>query len=132
NADKLSGEIQFVATDLETANTFARDAIAAAGGHNNVQEAPPPAPVPAPKPGKKSRAFAATGQLTFNLTQWFAGTVNVVVDAKGAVTVIGKIAPPAEIKLFGQKDWDKEIISFEAKAYYGLPVVGNLNLFANI
>ena len=52
--------------------------------------------------------------------------------AKGAVTVIGKIAPPAEIPLFGQKTWDKELVKFEAKAYYGIPVVGNLNLFANI
>jgi hypothetical protein len=132
SANKLSGEIQFVATDLETANKFAKDAIAAAGGKENVQDAPPPAPVPVPKAGKKSRALAATGQLSFNLTEWFAGTVNVVVDAKGAVTVIGKIAPPAEIPLFGPKPWDKELIKFEAKAYYGIPVVGNLNLFANI
>jgi hypothetical protein len=131
-ADKLSGEIQFVATDLDAANRFAKDAIAAAGGKQKVQDAPPPAPVPLPKPEKKSRGLAATGQLNFNLTQWFAGAVNVVVDAKGAVTVIGKIAPPAEIPLFGQKNWDKELIKFEAKAYYGIPVVGNLNLFANI
>ena len=132
NADKLSGEVEFVATDLETANNFAKDAIAAAGGLNNVQDAPPPAPVPAPKSGKKARGIAAAGQLAFNLTQWFAGTVNVVVDANGHVTVIGKIAPPGEIPLFGQKNFDKELIKFEAKAYYGIPVVGNLNLFANI
>lgn len=132
NSDKLSGEIQFVATDLATADKFATDAIAAAGGVNNVQNAPPPAPVPLPNPKKKERALAATGQLKFNLTQWFAGTVNVVVDAKGAVTVIGKIAPPGEIQLFPQKSWDKELFKFEAKAYYGIPVVGNLNLFANI
>ena len=132
NADKLSGEIQFVATDAETADRFAKDAIAAAGGKENVQEAAPPGPVPAPKPASKHRALAATGQLQFNLTKWFAGTVHVVVDGKGAVTVIGKIAPPAEIELFKQRDWDKTIIELEAKAYYGLPVVGNLNLFANI
>lgn len=132
NADRLSGEIRFVATDLETANAFSKSAIAAAGGKNKVQEAPPPAPVPAPKPGRKQRALAATGLLAFNLTKWFAGTVNVVVDGKGNVTVIGKIAPPGEIELFKQRDWDKELIKFEAKAYYGIPVVGNLNLFANI
>jgi Novel toxin 15 len=132
SADKLSGEIQFVATDLDSANKFAKDAISAAGGKENVQNAPAPAPVPVPKEGQKKRALAATGQLGFNLTKWFAGTVNVVVDGKGAITVIGKIAPPAEIELFKQKDWDKEIIKFEAKAYYGIPVVGNLNLFANI
>jgi hypothetical protein len=132
NADKLSGEVQFVATDLEAANSFTKNAIAAAGGKENVQQAAAPAPVPAPKEGQKKRALAATGQLAFNLTKWFAGTVNVIVDGKGAVTVIGKIAPPAEICLFTQKDWDYEIIKFEAKAYYGIPVVGDLNLFANI
>ena len=97
-----------------------------------MQAAAAPAPVPEAKSGKKRRALAATGQLGFNLTQWFAGTVNVVVDGKGAITVIGKIAPPAEIELFKQRDWEKELIKLEVKAYYGIPVVGNLNLFANI
>lgn len=132
NADKLSGELEFIATDADTAKKFARDAIAAAGGLENVQQAAPPAPVPAPQAGGKDRALAASGILTFNLTQWFAGTVNVVVDAKGHVTVIGKIAPPAEIELFAQKDWEKQLLKVEAKAYYGIPVVGNLNLFANV
>ncbi len=132
NSNKLSGEITFVATDADSANNFAKDAIAAAGGKENVQNAALPGPVPAPKPGKKQRSLAATGQLGFNLTTWFAGSVFVVVDGKGEVTVIGKIAPPKEIELFKQRDWDKELVKFEAKAYYGIPVVGNLNLFANI
>lgn len=132
NANKLSGAIEFVTTDLETANRFARDAITTAGGKEKVQDAPPPAPVPAAKEGSKSRALAATGQLGFNLTSWFAGTVNVVVDANGNITAIGRINPPAEIELFKQRDWEKEIITLEARAYYGVPLVGNLNVFANI
>ena len=132
NANKLSGEIEFVATDLATANSFAKDAIAAAGGKEKVQDAPPPAPVPVAKEGSKQRALAATGQLGFNLTAWFAGTVNVVVDGGGEITVIGKITPPAEIELFKQRNWEKEIITVEARAYYGIPIVGNLNVFANI
>lgn len=132
NANKLSGEIQFVATDLETANKFAKDALAAAGGKDNVQNAGPPSTVPVPKQGKKDRALAATGRLSFNLTTWFSGTVHVVVDGKGEITVIGKIAPPGEIILFPERSWIKEIVKLEAKAYYGIPVVGNLNLFANI
>jgi hypothetical protein len=132
NANKLSGEIQFVATDLDTANKFAKDALAAAGGKDNVQNAGPPSPVPVPKEGKKKRGLAATGRLSFNLTTWFSGTVHVVVDGKGEITVIGKIAPPGEIILFAERAWNKEIVKFEAKAYYGIPVVGNLNLFANI
>lgn len=132
NANNLSGEIQFVATDLNSANNFAKDAIAAAGGKENVQNAAAPASVPAPKANQKQLALAATGQLAFNLTTWFAGTVNVVVDGKGEITVIGKIAPPAEVELFRQRDWENQLVKFEAKAYYGIPLVGNLNLFANI
>lgn len=132
NSDKLSGQVSFVSTDMESANKYAKDAIAAAGGKENIQTAGPPPPVPAPKPGKKQRALAATGQLSFNLTQWFAGTVFVVVDGRGLLTVVSKITPPGEIKLFPEKNFDREIIKFEAKAYYGIPVVGNLNLFANI
>ena len=132
NANKLSGEINFVATDLQTANKFAKDAIAAAGGKENVQKAPSPAPVPVAKTGSRERALAATGQLGFNLTTWFVGTVNVVVDGRGEITVIGRINPPAEIELFPQKNWEEEIITLEARAYYGVPLVGNLNVFANI
>ena len=129
--DKLSGSIELIATDEKTAKNFSKDAIAAAGGKDKIQDAPPPAPVPAPS-GTKPRALAGAGELQFNLTKWFAGTVNVVVDAEGHITVIGKIAPPAEIELFKQKDWDNELFKVEAKAYYGIPVVGDLNLFANI
>ncbi len=132
NADKLSGEVSFIATDLDSANKFAKDAIAAAGGKENIEATGPPPPIPAPKPEKKNRAIAATGQLQFHLTQWFAGTVWVVVDGRGLLTVVSKIAPPGEIPLFPQKNFDREIVKLEAKAYYGIPVVGNLNLFANI
>lgn len=129
--DKLTGSIELVSTDLVTANNFAKDAIKAAGGVENAQTAAPPAAVPAPKADGK-RGIAGAGQLQFHLTEWFAGTVNVVVDAEGHITVIGKIAPPAEITLFKQKNWDNELFKLEAKAYYGIPVVGNLNLFANV
>jgi len=132
NANKLSGEIDFVSTDLQSANNFAKDAIKAAGGKDNVQNATPPATAPAPKEGKKERALAAVGQLQFNLAEWFAGTVNVIVDGKGDITVIGKIAPPAEIELFKQKDFDKELVSLQIEAGYGIPFIGTIGLFAGV
>lgn len=133
NSDKLSGEIQFVATDLESADHFAKDAISAAGGKENIQNITNPPPVPAAEAKSKKRALAATGMLSFNLTNWFAGRVNVIVDGKGQLTVVGKIAPPVEIELFKQKDFPPlSLFATKVKAYYGIPVVGNLNLFANI
>jgi hypothetical protein len=128
---KLSGSIELVATDLKSANNFAKDAIAAAGGKNNAQEAKPPSVVP-PTQKDGERALAGVGQLAFNLTKWFAGTVNVIVDGKGNVTVIGKIAPPAEIELFKQKDWDKQIFSFQVEAGYGIPVIGTIGIYAAV
>jgi Domain of unknown function (DUF4157) len=132
NSDKLSGEINFVSTDLESANNFAKDAIKAAGGKEKAQEITEMPQLPMPKEGKKERALAATGQLQFNLTTWFAGTVNVIVDGKGQVTVIGKIAPPAEIELFKQRDFDKELISLQIEAGYGIPVIGTIGVFAGV
>ena len=131
SGDKLTGSIDLVSTDVKTANSFAKDAIKAAGGIEKAQDAAMPAAVPAPS-GTTDRGLAGVGQLEFHLTDWFAGTVNVIVDAEGHVTVIGKIAPPAEITLFKQRDWDNELFKLEAKAYYGIPVLGNLNLFANV
>ncbi|HVI43439.1 MAG TPA: DUF4157 domain-containing protein, partial [Chitinophaga sp.] len=125
--DKLGGSITLLMTDEETANKFAVNQVK--GG--KAEEAELPAEVPAAK-GKGKRALAGMGTLTFKLTDWFAGTVNVIVDGKGYVTVIGKIAPPKEIILFEQQDHSKELFKFEARASYGIPVIGNVFVFANI
>ncbi|MBL7707421.1 MAG: DUF4157 domain-containing protein, partial [Chitinophagaceae bacterium] len=128
SANKLSGSLTLIATDKATADNFAREQVGAGG---NAAEASLPAEVPAPA-GKGERALAGMGSLTFNLTEWFAGTVSVIVDGKGDVTVVGKIAPPKEIELFPQKNFDKELFKLEARAAYGIPVVGNVFVFANV
>lgn len=127
SGNKLSGSVMLIATDKATADNFAKQQLSGA----NAAEASLPAEVPAAA-GKGERALAGMGSLTFNLTDWFAGTVSVIVDGTGAVTVVGKIAPPKEIELFPQKDFDKELFKFEARAAYGIPVVGNVFVFANI
>ncbi|MBC7421947.1 MAG: DUF4157 domain-containing protein [Ferruginibacter sp.] len=132
NANKLSGEVAFVSTDAEAAKTFATDAIKAAGGVKNAKEITEVPMLPAPREGSKQRALAATGQLQFTITDWFAGTVNVIVDGEGHVTVIGKIAPPAEVELFKQKNYDKEIFSLQVEAGYGIPVIGTIGIFAGV
>ena len=128
SGNKLSGNLTLIATDKATADNFAKQQVGAGG---KAAEASLPAEVPAAQ-GKGERAMAGMGSLTFNLTDWFAGTVGVIVDGTGAVTVVGKIAPPKEIELFPQKDFDKELFKLEARAAYGIPVVGNVFVFANI
>ncbi len=127
SGNKLSGSLTLISTDKATADNFAKQQV----GAGNAAEASLPAEVPAAK-GKGERGMAGMGTLTFNLTEWFAGTVGVIVDGTGAVTVVGKIAPPKEIELFPQKDFDKELFKLEARAAYGIPVVGNVFVFANI
>jgi len=56
----------------------------------------------------------------------------VVVNNKGEATMKGEIAPPREVILFEQKDWTKSLVKVEARATYGLPVVGNVFVFANL
>jgi hypothetical protein len=126
SGDRLSGSLMLMMTDKKTADNFATAQL----GGAPAEEAVPPAEVPAAE-GKGPRGLAGMGTLTFNMTEWFAGSVNVIVDGKGFVTVIGKIAPPKEIPLFEQKDYTKELFKLEARAAYGLPVVGNVFVFAN-
>jgi len=130
DGDKLSGSLTLIMTDKATADSLARDTVKAAGG--NVKEAAAPAAVPAAGQKAGPRALAGVGTLTFNMTEWFAGSVSVIVDGEGEITVVGKIAPPKEIILFEQKDYSKELFKLEARAAYGIPVVGNVFVFANM
>ncbi|SDF80949.1 eCIS core domain-containing protein [Chitinophaga filiformis] len=127
SGDRLSGSLMLVMTDKKTADNFAVTQL----GGAPAEEAAPPAEVPAAE-GKGPRGMAGMGTLTFNMTEWFAGSVNVIVDGKGFVTVIGKIAPPKEIILFQQRDYSKELFKLEARAAYGIPVIGNVFVFANM
>ena len=127
SGDKLSGSITLLMTDKATADNFATSQL----GGAKPEDAAMPEAVPAAE-GKGPRGMAGMGNLTFNLTEWFAGSVNVIVDGKGFVTVVGKIAPPKEIVLFEQKDYSKELFKMEARAAYGIPVLGNVFVFANM
>jgi hypothetical protein len=127
SGDRLSGSLMLVMTDKKTADNFAVTQL----GGAPAEEAAPPEAVPAAE-GKGPRGLAGMGTLTFNMTEWFAGSVNVIVDGKGCVTVVGKIAPPKEIVLFQQKDYSKELFKLEARAAYGIPVIGNVFVFANM
>lgn len=127
SGDRLSGSVMLIMTDKATADNFAVNQV----GKGKAEEATLPETVP-PAEGKGARAMAGMGTLTFNMTEWFAGSVNVIIDGKGFVTVVGKIAPPKEIILFEQKDYIKELFKLEARASYGIPVVGNVFVFANM
>jgi hypothetical protein len=84
------------------------------------------------KPVKIDYVVFGEGDLNFSFTEWLNGNAHVIVDPKGNITVIGKITPQKEFTLFAQKDYIRPLFKFEARASYGIPVVGNIFIFANV
>lgn len=85
-----------------------------------------------PKKGQINYVVFGEGDLTFAFTDWLNGMAHVIVDQDGYVTIIGKITPQKQFELFELKEFVKPLFKFEARAAYGLPVVGNIFIFANV
>lgn len=126
SGDRLNGKVTLVATDEATARDITL-AKPSAGGDVPIELPGPDKPA---KPGK--RAYCGWGQLTFRVTDWLAGAATVIINSKGQATIVGEIAPPKEFILFEQKEWIKKIFKLEIRAGYGIPVVGQVGIFANI
>jgi DNA/RNA non-specific endonuclease len=135
--EKFSGEVTLLITDAQTARNVAYqhlppEAIDAsarnAAGGSAVAAAPSSS---GPKPGP--RAVAGWGTLDVHYNDWLSGKALVVVDSQGHVTVVGKITPPAKVEFPQTKlDYEHQIFAFEVRASYGVPVVGNVFLFAGV
>ncbi|MER5728115.1 hypothetical protein ABT084_07105 [Streptomyces sp. NPDC002138] len=141
--EKFDGEITLVATDAKTARqlTDSRlpDRAKAAAGPLDAGAAPgalAPAPaaeaVPAPAALPGPRVIAGWGTLHVRLADWLSGEALVIVDHHGDVTVVGKISPRMDKPLFEERHVQKRLARFEVRAAYGVPLVGNVFLFANI
>jgi len=128
--EKLSGEITLILMEKGQAEQLEREKKAP------PEEAKPAAkavaPTPKKKPSKVDYAVFGEGDLTFAFNEWLNGTAHVIVDSKGFVTIIGKITPQKEFIFLEQKDYVKPIFKLEARASYGVPVVGNIFIFANV
>jgi hypothetical protein len=105
-----------------------------------AQKKAPPDQAPAAAPAKSAKQSGARidyvvfgeGDLNFAFNAWLNGNAQVIVDPMGFVTIIGKITPQKEFELFPQKDYIKPLFKTEVRASYGIPVVGNIFIFANI
>ncbi|MFC4115210.1 hypothetical protein [Nonomuraea zeae] len=143
--EKLSGELTLVATDAETAKGLARarlglDQPAAGAAPEAAPEAASgaapgaapagPASAAGPKPGP--RVLAGWGELDFRFTDWLTGKARVIVDATPHVTVVGEITPQKTVELFPQRDVVRPLPALEARALYGVPLVGNVFIFVGV
>ncbi len=127
--EKLSGEITLLVTDAATARNVALQRLGPEAVQAAAEEAQG-ARSGRPRPG--ARALAGWGLLDFQFTEWMTGQAQVIIDNEGNVTVVGRITPPAEIELFPQRDYIRRLFVFEVRTLYGVPLVGNVFLFANV
>lgn len=125
--EKFGGEVTLLVTDADRARDIAREKLPP---ENIKKAAAPAAPKEAGRPGP--RGVCGFGTLNFSFTEWLTGRADVVVDGAGHVTVVGEIKPQAQVELLPQKDYIKDIITIEVRAPYGVPLVGNVFLFANV
>jgi hypothetical protein len=125
--DKFSGAIILKLMEKSQAEQLEEGAKAPAG-----EVALPGPKKPKSRKGRADYVVFGEGDLTFAFTEWLAGTAHVIVGPKGYITVIGEITPQKEIELFPQKDYNKKLFKVEARASYGIPVVGNIFIFANV
>lgn len=126
--EKLSGEVTVKVMEKDQARQLEEE-----------KKAPPESEALKKKRAGRGKQASKTdyvvfgeGDLTFAFTDWLAGSAHVIIDQKGFLTIIGKITPQKEIELFPQKDYNKKLFKVEARASYGIPVVGNIFIFANI
>jgi len=127
-AEKFSGEVTLLVTDRETARNVAKNELSPDAITDSAAQASGVTADPQPGP----RAIAGFGNLNFAFTEWMTGQAQVIIDNEGHITVVGEIAPPAEIELFPQRDYIYDIFSIEVRTLYGVPLVGNVFVFANV
>lgn len=131
NSDKFSGEITLLVTDA----TRSRQMMHAALGVESMdQEAEAPAnqEQATVSKTKDNQVLAGWGEVQATITPWLEGTAKVGIDNEGHVTIVGEIVVPDEIELMEQRGKKVDIFQVEIRAGYGIPLVGQVFLFASI
>lgn len=137
--DKFDGSMTLAVTDADSATALTQahtpqsmtaPAPAQGAATATLNTAEVAAVAAGPKPGP--RVVCGWGTVTVRLADWLSGEAMVIVDHRGDVTVVGKITPKMTEPLFHQRDYIEALPKLEVRAVYGLPVVGNVFLFANV
>ncbi len=130
NSDKFSGEITLLVTDAARSTQMMQAAL---GVEAMDQEAAVPAQEQAQvAKTKDNQVLAGWGEVQASITSWLEGTAKIGIDSEGHVTIVGEIVVPDEIELMEQRGKKVDIFSVEIRAGYGIPLVGQVFLFASI
>jgi hypothetical protein len=130
--EKLSGEVTLKLMEKGEAAKLEQERKAPAESAEGDKKPGGAAKKPATKAKKTEYVVFGEGDLNFAFNEWLNGSAHVIVDPKGFVTIIGEIKPQKEFELFKQDDVVKPLFSFEARASYGIPVVGNIFIYGKV
>ena len=125
SGDKFSGKVTVKVMDKKKADQLEQEKKAP------EKTLAKKAPAKAGAKKKPEYVLFGEGEVDVEFSEWLHGNAQVIIDPKGYLTVIGKITPK-DFELFPQKDYVKQLFKLEARASYGIPVVGNIFIFANI
>ena len=130
NSDKFSGEITLLVTDEARSTQMMQAALGVEAMDNAADEAATPA-VAAPKT-RNNQVLAGWGEVQASITPWLEGTAKIGIDHEGHVTIVGEIIVPDEIELMEQRGKKVDLFDIEIRAGYGIPLVGQVFLFASV
>ncbi|NVK64911.1 MAG: DUF4157 domain-containing protein [Flavobacteriales bacterium] len=130
-SEKFSGEITLLVTDAVKSKQMMNAALGVEAMDTEKDEAGTPAAKPAPKT-KENQVLAGWGEVTANITPWLSGTAKVGIDSEGHVTIVGEITVPDDVELMEQRGKKVDLFKVEIRAGYGIPLVGQVFLFASI
>ncbi|GAA4272696.1 DUF4157 domain-containing protein [Aquimarina gracilis] len=129
-SEKFSGEITFLVTDAARSRQMMNAALGVEAMDAQA-DAPPAQQQETPKT-KNNQVLAGWGEVKATITPWLEGTAKVGIDNQGHVTIVGEIVVPDEIELMEQRGKKVQIFDVEIRAGYGIPLVGQVFLFAGI
>ncbi|WP_062056999.1 DUF4157 domain-containing protein [Aquimarina longa] len=129
-SEKFTGSITLLVTDAAKSRQMMNAALGLET--MDAQAEVPATPETAAPKTKNNQVLAGWGQVQAKITPWLEGTAKIGIDHEGHVTIVGEIAVPDEIELMEQRGKKVQIFDVEIRAGYGIPLVGQVFLFAGI
>lgn len=130
-SEKFSGEITLIVTDKVKSDQM-MDAALGVESMDKEANTPPKTPEKAVAKTNKNQVLAGWGEVQATITPWLAGTAKIGIDSAGHVTIVGEVAVQDEVELMEQRGKKVDIFNIEIRAGYGIPLVGQVFLFAGI
>ncbi|MEL6142062.1 MAG: DUF4157 domain-containing protein, partial [Bacteroidota bacterium] len=127
-SEKFSGSITLLVTDKARSKQMMHAALGVESmeGEKEQAEGKPKPKTP------KNQVLVGWGEVTAKVTSWLEGTVKVGIDADGHITMVGELVVPDEVELMEQRGKKIDLFEVEIRAGYGIPLVGQVFLFASI